>query len=391
VAHLTIGARDDGGGTDTSAPASAAITITPTAPSILAGPTAVLEADGIHADLAVVAGPAAHAAELSYRWEAVAAPKSIAVAFADDAAAQVVAAIPAAGAYTFRVTVSDRFGRSVSGDVPLAVAAVASSLAVTPGSVHLAVGESCAFSATVFDQFGHALDAAPAAAWSVDGGGTIDAAGTLTAPTLGAPFAVVATVGSLSATAALGVYPLFDAALHQAATQSTTYPFADGPAWHAVDGNTDGNFWDGSVTHTSLELHAHWDVDLGASFAVRQLLLWNRTDQLMDRLSDYWVFLSDQPFASDDPDVESQTAGVTVFRRQENAGAPTTFTMSVSARYVRVQLAGTNYLSIAEVQVMALDDGTLRAVGALAPQAPGATAGDDMKALGARRPRLRAA
>ena len=49
------------------------------------------------------------------------------------------------------------------------------------------------------------------------------------------------------------------------ATQSSTlagYPTDAASA--AVDGNTDGNFFDGSVTHTNADTNAWWQVDLGS-------------------------------------------------------------------------------------------------------------------------------
>src|SRR3954452_15332870 len=50
-------------------------------------------------------------------------------------------------------------------------------------------------------------------------------------------------------------------ALGKPATQSSTG--WGGAASRAVDGNTDGNFFDNSVTHTLLEANAWWEVDLG--------------------------------------------------------------------------------------------------------------------------------
>src|SRR6266851_5266458 len=51
------------------------------------------------------------------------------------------------------------------------------------------------------------------------------------------------------------------------ATQSSTYGGGTG-ASNAVDGNTDGNFSHGSITHTNLDANAWWQVDLGTSATV---------------------------------------------------------------------------------------------------------------------------
>src|SRR5258708_34190913 len=83
------------------------------------------------------------------------------------------------------------------------------------------------------------------------------------------------------------------------ATQSSTYMSSAG-ASNAVDGNTDGNFPDGSVTHTNLDANAWWQVDLGTPAAVSSISIWNRTDCCPDRISDYWVFVSNTPFGPSD-------------------------------------------------------------------------------------------
>ena len=92
-----------------------------------------------------------------------------------------------------------------------------------------------------------------------------------------------------------------DLALGQSATQSSTlggYPTA--VAASAVDGNTNGNFFSGSVTHTNFETNAWWQVDLGTSATVNSIVIWNRTDCCGTRLDDYWVFVSNTPFAATD-------------------------------------------------------------------------------------------
>ena len=100
-------------------------------------------------------------------------------------------------------------------------------------------------------------------------------------------------------------------ALGRSATQSSTLPgYATTGAAGAVDGNTDGNFFDGSVTHTNLETNPWWQVDLGASTAVSSIVVWNRTDACcVARLNDYWVFVSDTPFSSTDTPATLQNSG----------------------------------------------------------------------------------
>ena len=137
------------------------------------------------------------------------------------------------------------------------------------------------------------------------------------------------------------------------ATQSSTLSgySTDGPS-SAVDGNTDGNFFDGSVTHTNDDANAWWQVDLGSSQWVSTINIYGRTDCCSDRLSDYWVFVSDQPFlATDTPATLQNRAGTWNNHQTTYPNPSTAITVGAEGRYVRVQLSGTNYLSLAEVQV----------------------------------------
>jgi hypothetical protein len=144
-----------------------------------------------------------------------------------------------------------------------------------------------------------------------------------------------------------------DLALSQSATQSSTFSGYSEGASSAVDGHTDGNFFDGSVTATNNDTNAWWQVDLGQSQTVGSVVIWNRTDCCGERLSDYWVFVSNTPFNANDTPATLQNRAGTYSSHQTSQPSPST-TISfggVSGRYVRVQLSGTNYLSLAEVQV----------------------------------------
>jgi hypothetical protein len=125
----------------------------------------------------------------------------------------------------------------------------------------------------------------------------------------------------------------------------------------AVDGNTDGSFFDGSVASTNRDTNAWWQVDLGASKAIGSIVIWNRTDCCPSRLSDYWVFLSDTPFGpSDTPTTLQKRAGIWKSHQTLVPHPSTTLrTDGVKGRYIRVQLSGTDHLSLAEVQVFGSD------------------------------------
>ena len=143
-------------------------------------------------------------------------------------------------------------------------------------------------------------------------------------------------------------------ALNKPATQSSTLYTS---AAAAVDGNTNGNFANASVTHTSNTFQPWWQVDLGASQSLQTIRLWNRTDCCGDRLSNFYVLVSDQPFVSTDLNTTINQAGVSSYFTAGQAGVTTTINVGRTGRYVRVQLAGTNFLSLAEVEI--IGSGTL--------------------------------
>jgi len=83
------------------------------------------------------------------------------------------------------------------------------------------------------------------------------------------------------------------------------------------------------------------------------MTIWNRTDCCGERLGDYWVFISNTPFtAADTPATLQNRAGTWATHHTVAPNPSTTIPLTnVQGRYVRVQLAGVNYLSLAEVQV----------------------------------------
>lgn len=119
----------------------------------------------------------------------------------------------------------------------------------------------------------------------------------------------------------------------------------------ARDGNTDGDWRNGSVTHTELDQNAWWEIDLGSSKAIDHIFVWNRTDCCAERLVDFYVLVSDEPFQTQD--LEASIAQPGVFSAFYEGTPEPTAQVDVGGRgrYVRVQLAGQGYLSLAEVEV----------------------------------------
>jgi RHS repeat-associated protein len=136
----------------------------------------------------------------------------------------------------------------------------------------------------------------------------------------------------------------------KATSQSSTS--TGGVSSRGVDGNTSGNWGDNSVTHTNLDHQAWWQVDLGSVQQIGTLRLWNRTDCCSERLSNFYVLVSDNPFSSTDLTTTINQSGVSSYYTAGQAGSRTEIGVGRSGRYVRVQLAGDNYLSLAEVEVM---------------------------------------
>lgn len=124
-----------------------------------------------------------------------------------------------------------------------------------------------------------------------------------------------------------------------------------GDAHRAVDGNADGIYANGSVTHTDRNAQAWWEVDLGFVTQVTRIDIYNRVDCCGTRLQNFYVLVSDAPFMSSDLAQTRAQRGVVskyIDRAVQNA---TSVAIRRTGRYVRIQLKGTDYLSLAEVQV----------------------------------------
>ncbi len=159
--------------------------------------------------------------------------------------------------------------------------------------------------------------------------------------TKGSPNVGVASLGSSEATKVSGDVEIVNLSKGKMARQSTN-GFGSSAKW-AVDGNIDGNWGNNSVTHTDAEPGAWWEVDLGSVKTVRTVNVYNRTDCCGDRLNNFNVILSTKPIGSHAIEMAKL---VEVAKQKNIVGFD-----DVQARYVRIQLKGINYLSLAEVEV----------------------------------------
>ena len=96
-----------------------------------------------------------------------------------------------------------------------------------------------------------------------------------------------------------GVSPLAtNLALRRVTAQSSTLPGYSAFSQLAVDGNTNGNFSNGSVIYTNNEPENFglpgnggpwWEVNLGANHAIKKVVLFNRTDAGQSRISNFRI------------------------------------------------------------------------------------------------------
>lgn len=164
---------------------------------------------------------------------------------------------------------------------------------------------------------------------------------------------VVPNVSPIMSSVALvfdeGITPPIDNIAYLKPTkQSTDYRTGNtGSSDKAVDGNTDGIYNNGSVTHTQENgsTNPWWRVDLGAIYDISTIGIFNRTDSCcMDRLSSAKVLIGN--IDSTDPNDYTEVATLTADLEQNLSN------LSITGRYVMVYHEGeSKILSIAEVQV----------------------------------------
>ena len=155
-------------------------------------------------------------------------------------------------------------------------------------------------------------------------------------------------------------YNLINVALSGTANQSSTA--YGGAAGRAIDGNTNGNYNNDSVTHTDNNSDTeYWEVDLGNIINITNIIFYNRTNCCSDRISNVYVLVSDTPFPTDVSDLNGSLANADFtfqFATGESA-ASVAIPVNESGRYVRLQKSGDNIdkdLSIAELEVYTYGD-----------------------------------
>jgi hypothetical protein len=133
-------------------------------------------------------------------------------------------------------------------------------------------------------------------------------------------------------------------ALTKTATQSSTN--ANFSASRAVDGNTNGASSGNSYSLTNSQSQAWWQIDLGSQLIIDSIWAYNRTDSLVNHQTNYDVL-----FGTDGTNWETCAYERGIMATPSRYG----FRGGIIGRYVRIQLRGTNSLSLAEVNVWARD------------------------------------
>lgn len=133
-------------------------------------------------------------------------------------------------------------------------------------------------------------------------------------------------------------------ALGRPTTQSSTLA-ATYSASRAVDGNKSASYVTAPGSHTQLEANPWWEVDLGAVFPLNAVKIFNRAENTGSRLADFTVQVSNFAITPSNTDVSN-------YRYRFTPGPETVINLYRSARFVRIQLNTTNYLQLAEVEVL---------------------------------------
>jgi alpha-L-fucosidase len=131
--------------------------------------------------------------------------------------------------------------------------------------------------------------------------------------------------------------PCVQSSTHAFIRDKRAYPRAE----IAVDGVTEGNCDMEQTSWTLEEDRPWWRVDLGDSYAINEITIYNRTDADVEQLSNYNVSLLD-------------AAGNVVWRSLQEKHPNSSVTIPVPGnvgRFVKIQLNGQGALALAEVIV----------------------------------------
>jgi RHS repeat-associated protein len=182
---------------------TAVVTVVNAAPTIqIAAAATPSPVTGKTANLTVLGSDDGGELNLVYQWAKVSAPIGGDVTFSDisksHAARDVVATFTKAGAYSVKVTISDKGGKSVVSTIgTISVVLTTNTVVITPASVALLGGATQQFAATAYDQFNVLMSPQPSfSPWLANGGGSMTSTGLFTAGAVaGGPYQVTTSKG----------------------------------------------------------------------------------------------------------------------------------------------------------------------------------------------------
>ncbi len=99
--------------------------------------------------------------------------------------------------------------------------------------------------------------------------------------------------------------------------------------------------------------NAWWEVDLGKTYPLAGLHLWNRATLNTATLVKGQILVSEQPFESSDPEQMRKQAGVKVIEITEPPGYPTPYAINAAGRFIRVVSDHAQGLGLGELEVFA--------------------------------------
>lgn len=146
-------------------------------------------------------------------------------------------------------------------------------------------------------------------------------------------------------------------ALGKSTRQSSDAEKNRGLSYEAVDGNTNGNWFEASVSATGNERNDEvivdgttdpwWEVDLGTVREIEQVKIYLKTDLRSQFLDNFRVDVKNGPGDDYRPFVEG------ILKYEDFRSSPISLTNDTKARFVRIQMIGANRtLYLAEVEVL---------------------------------------
>jgi hypothetical protein len=99
--------------------------------------------------------------------------------------------------------------------------------------------------------------------------------------------------------------------------------------------------------------NAWWEVDLGKSYPLAGLHLWNRATLNTATPAKGHILVSEQPFESNDPEQMRHQGGVKVIAITEPPGYPTAYAINATGRFIRIVSNRGQESALGEVEVFA--------------------------------------